>query len=106
MQRKAITCPVPPLNLFKCKIASELQHVFLLHSQTLFSLYTAFLDAQYAFTQSGNIYYQTMFKRRRSVHFQEKQLTRVIEKNTELTIQNSDLHRQIHELDSVSIGLK
>ncbi|XP_037091417.1 peripheral-type benzodiazepine receptor-associated protein 1-like [Pollicipes pollicipes] len=32
----------------------------------------------------------------------EKQLTRVIEKNTELTIQNSDLQRQIHELDSIS----
>lgn len=35
--------------------------------------------------------------------FKEDQLVRVLEKNTELTIQNTDLHKQVLQLQHVSI---
>lgn len=34
--------------------------------------------------------------------YQEDQLVRVLEKNTELTIQNTDLHKQVLQLQHVS----
>lgn len=34
--------------------------------------------------------------------FQEDQLVRVLEKNTELTIQNTDLQKQVQQLQNVS----
>lgn len=43
---------------------------------------------------------------RRCIVLQEDQLVRVLEKNTELTIQNTDLHKQVLQLQHVRDSIR